>query len=225
MFERPQTIREAAYSHLREAILAGVLLPGNRISEPTLAEQLGISRTPVREALQRLSQEGLVELTPAKGARVRVLSADEVREVYEVRAMLEGEAAKLAAHKASSNEIVALGKHLEHLDTLHSDDFAEQMRVDFEFHTQLVEAAHNQTLTRIYSDLRSSLALIRAYQQTLSQHPKTRDQHQQILRALSERNPEQAAYAAKTHVMHFMEIVLDHMEVLFNEAQRKLEEQ
>ena len=104
-FQRPSSVREAAYGHLRDSILRGSLLPGTRISEPNLAEQLGISRTPVREALQRLSQEGLVELTPAKGARVRVLSAEEVREVYEARAMLEGEAARLAAERASEGEM------------------------------------------------------------------------------------------------------------------------
>ena len=217
-FQRPSSVREAAYSHLRDSILQGTLLPGSRISEPNLAEQLGISRTPVREALQRLSQEGLVELTPAKGARVRVLTAAEVREVYEVRAMLEGEAARLAAERASEGEIQALAAHLTLLDQLPADDFAGQMKVDFDFHAALVQAAHNQALARIYSDLRSGLALVRAFQQTLSQHPKTHYQHQQILRALQERNPQRSADAAKTHVMHFMEIVLSNIDAVVDEA-------
>ncbi len=210
-FQRPSSVREAAYGHLRDSILQGALLPGTRISEPSLAEQLGISRTPVREALQRLSQEGLVELTPARGARVRVLSADQVREVYEVRAMLEGEAARLAAQKASDGEVLALAQKLQSLEQLPAAAFGQQMQLDFDFHSGLVQAAHNQTLARIYSELRSSLALVRAYQQTLSQHPQTRREHQQILQALQEHNPEKAALAAKTHVMHFMEIVLDRL--------------
>lgn len=222
-FQRPNSVREAAYGHLRDAILQGTLLPGTRISEPNLAEQLGVSRTPVREALQRLSQEGLVELTPAKGARVRVLSAGEVREVYEVRAMLEGEAARLAAERADGAELEALEHHLTQLDRLPAEGFAAQMRVDFDFHAALVGAAHNQALARIYGDLRSSLALVRSYQQTLSQHPKTRHQHHQILRALRERNPEQAAYAAKTHVVHFMEIVLSNMDSVLESAEAALD--
>lgn len=206
-FQRPRSVREAAYNHLREAILGGRLVPGERISEPGLAESLGISRTPVREALQRLSQEGLVELVPAKGARVRVLSREEVREVYEVRALLEAEAARLAAQHATPDELSRLAGLLEALDRIPRDQYPEQMQVDFEFHTRLVEAAHHRTLARIYGDLRSSLALVRAFQQTLSQHPKTREQHQKILHALFRRDPSEAARAAQEHVLYFRDIV------------------
>ncbi|ADH64954.1 transcriptional regulator, GntR family [Allomeiothermus silvanus DSM 9946] len=206
-FQRPRSVREAAYAHLREAILGGRLVPGERISEPGLAETLGISRTPVREALQRLAQEGLVELVPAKGARVRVLRPEEVREVYEVRALLEAEAARLAARHASLDELSHLAGLLAALDSIPRECYLEQMQVDFEFHTRLVEAAHNRTLARIYGDLRSSLALVRSFQQTLSQHPKTRQQHQNILHALRQRDPEQAALAAREHVLYFRDIV------------------
>jgi len=202
-------VREAAYLHLREAILGGTLLPGTRISEPGLAESLGISRTPVREALQRLSQEGLVELSPNKGARVRVITPREVREVYEVRALLEAEGARLAAQRASEAELEALAQRLEALDRIPAEQYPEQMRVDFEFHSLLMEASHNRTLARVYQDLRSGLALVRAHQQTLSQHPKTREQHRQILQALQVREAERAARAAKAHVLYFMEVVLE----------------
>lgn len=211
-FQRPHSVREAAYAHLRGSILAGFLPPGARISEPGLAEQLGISRTPVREALQRLSQEGLVELSPGKGARVRTLSADEVREVYDVRALLEAEAASLAARNASAAELGALEKQLHLLDTLPADDYTGQMQVDFDFHTALVEAAHNKTLARIYADLRSSLTLIRSFQRTLSQHPKTRQQHHNILGALKAHDPEQAAQAAREHVHYFRDLVTQSLE-------------
>ncbi|GIW25006.1 GntR family transcriptional regulator [Meiothermus sp.] len=208
-FQRPHSVREAAYAHLRGAILAGSLLPGARISEPGLAQELGISRTPVREALQRLAQEGLVELLPGKGARVRVLSAEEVLEVYEVRALLEGEAAFLAANNATEAELNRLETLLQTLDALPAEDYAHQMQVDFDFHTGLVEAAHNKTLARIYADLRSSLTLVRSFQQTLSQHPKTREQHRAILAALEAHNPEQAAQAARAHVRYFRDLVLE----------------
>ncbi|GIW34383.1 GntR family transcriptional regulator [Meiothermus sp.] len=211
-FQRPHSVREAAYAHLRGAILAGSLLPGTRISEPGLAQELGISRTPVREALQRLSQEGLVELLPNKGARVRVLSASEVREVYDVRALLEGEAAALAARNATQAELDGLERLLQALDALPKDDYNQQMQVDFDFHTALVEAAHNKTLARIYADLRSSLTLIRSFQRTLSQHPKTRQQHQAILSALKAHNPQQAAEAARAHVYNFRDLVMQSLQ-------------
>ncbi|WP_299426213.1 GntR family transcriptional regulator [uncultured Meiothermus sp.] len=211
-FRRPHSVREAAYAHLRGSILAGSLPPGSRISEPGLAEQLGISRTPVREALQRLSQEGLVELSPGRGARVRILSAAEVREVYDVRALLEAEAASLAARNAGTAELSALEKQLLVLDALPADDYTRQMQVDFDFHTALVEAAHNKTLARIYADLRSSLTLIRSFQRTLSQHPKTRQQHHNIIKALKARDPEKAAQAAREHVRYFRDLVTSSLE-------------
>lgn len=211
-FQRPHSVREAAYTHLRGAILAGSLLPGTRISEPGLAQELGISRTPVREALQRLSQEGLVELLPNKGARVRVLSANEVREVYDVRALLEGEAAALAAQNATQAELDGLERLLLALDALPKDAYNQQMQIDFDFHTALVEAAHNKTLARIYADLRSSLTLIRSFQRTLSQHPKTRQQHLAILSALKSHNPQQAAEAARAHVHYFRDLVMQSLQ-------------
>ncbi|ADD29391.1 GntR family transcriptional regulator [Meiothermus ruber] len=211
-FQRPHSVREAAYSHLRGAILTGSLLPGARISEPGLAQELGVSRTPVREALQRLAQEGLVELLPGKGARVRVLSAEEVREVYDVRALLEGEAAALAAQNATEAELDRLERLLQVLEALPKEAYAQQMQVDFDFHTALVEAAHNKTLARIYADLRSSLTLVRSFQQTQSQHPKTRQQHQAILAALKARNPVEAAEAARAHVRYFRDLVLQSLQ-------------
>ncbi|WP_337869984.1 GntR family transcriptional regulator [Meiothermus sp.] len=211
-FQRPHSVREAAYAHLRGAILMGALLPGVRISEPGLAQELGVSRTPVREALQRLAQEGLVELLPGKGARVRVLSAEEVREVYDVRALLEGEAAALAAQNATEVELNRLERLLQVLEALPKEAYAKQMQVDFDFHTVLIEAAHNKTLARIYADLRSSLTLVRSFQQTLSQHPKTRQQHQAILSALKARNPGKAAEAARAHVRYFRDLVLQSLQ-------------
>ncbi len=211
-FQRPHSVREAAYTHLRGAILAGALLPGARISEPGLAQELGVSRTPVREALQRLAQEGLVELLPGKGARVRVLSAEEVREVYDVRALLEGEAAALAAQNATEAELNRLERILQALDALPREAYVQQMQVDFDFHTALIEAAHNKTLARIYADLRSSLTLIRSFQQTLSQHPKTRAQHRAIVSALKARNSALASEAARAHVHYFRDLVMQSLQ-------------
>lgn len=200
-------MREATYAHLREAILGGLLSPGTRILEAGLARELRVSRTPVREALQRLAQEGLVELSPGKGARVRMLSPAEVQEVYEVRALLESEAAALAAQRASAAELETLGGLLRTLEALPPEDYTKQMQVDFAFHTALVEAAHHKTLARIYAGLRSSLVLARGFQRTLSQHPRTREQHWAILAALRARDPEQAARAARAHIHYFRDLV------------------
>ena len=81
-FRRPNQVREAVYRHLKDLLLSGRFSPGERLSEPLLAQELGVSRTPVREALMRLAEEGLVELVPGKGARVRVFAPEEVEEVW-----------------------------------------------------------------------------------------------------------------------------------------------
>lgn len=204
MLHRPPSVREAAYVHLRQAILEARLLPGERIAEPALAEQLGVSRTPVREALQRLSQEGLIELTPAKGARVRVVGVKEVQEVYQVRAIIEAEAARLCALKRSVEVIESLKQTLLSLDALPTQAAHEAVRLDMAFHAQMVAACGNRVLEQVFLDLRARLALIRAYSRDLSQSPE----HWQVLLALQQ-SPDAAAQAAKDHVLHFMEIVVE----------------
>ena len=208
-FERPSSIREAAYRHLRSAILTGLLEPGERISEPAFAETLGLSRTPIREALQSLAKEGLVDITPHKGARVRQLSVKEIEEVYQVRAVLEGEAARLAACHATRDEITQIFLGLEHLGTLAPDDFAAQRQADMNFHACFVAAGHNGTLERLFNDLQGSLSLLRTYTSNLSQTPETQAQHLAIAKAIRDKQPEAAANAAKIHVLHFLELLLE----------------
>jgi DNA-binding GntR family transcriptional regulator len=212
VFERPSSIREAAYKHLRGAILAGSLVPGERISEPAFAETLGLSRTPIREALQSLAKEGLVEITPHKGARVRQLSVREIEEVYQVRAVLESEAARLAACHATQDEVGSIFTCLEHLNTLTPDNFTAQRQADMRFHSCFVAAGHNGTLERLFNNLQGSLSLLRSYTSNLSQTLETKAQHLAIAEAIRNKQPEAAASAAKTHVLHFMTLVLERTE-------------
>jgi DNA-binding GntR family transcriptional regulator len=208
-FNRPSSIREAAYKHLREAILSGSLLPGERIPEPALAETLGLSRTPIREALQTLAKEGLVEVVPHKGARVRQLSVKEIEEVYQVRAVLEGEAARLAACHASAVEVMTIFASLEQLAALDPSDLTAQRQADMRFHSCFVGASHNGTLERLFNDLQGSLSLLRTYTSNLSQTPETQAQHLAIAEAIRDKQPEVAANAAKIHVLHFLDLILE----------------
>ncbi len=207
-FHRPHQVREAVYRHLKGLILSGRLLPGAKLSEPALAQDLGVSRTPIREALVRLSEEGLVELLPGRGARVRRLSPEEVEEVYQVRALLEGEAAKEAALRASRGELGELEALLQAIDEAPPEDYPEQMRRDLEFHRALVRLSGNRTLLRLYEDLLSALALARSTLPTLSQEERTRREHWAILEALRARDPEGARKAVEAHVHRFKALVL-----------------
>ncbi|WP_287370368.1 GntR family transcriptional regulator [Oceanithermus sp.] len=201
--ERPNLVREAAYERLKRRILEGVLRPGARLSEPALAQALGVSRTPVREALQRLAQEGLVELRPGRGARVRVLSPREVEEVYEVRALIEGEAAARAAGRCDEAGLHRLEAALDALETADPDDYAAQIAADERFHALLVAAGGNRVLEQVFHDLDAALALTRQFSRDLNQTPETRAQHRAIVAAIRAGDAAAARAAAEAHVQAF----------------------
>jgi len=210
--QRPNLVREAAYERLKELIVGGRLQPGERLSEPALAGSLGVSRTPVREALQRLAQEGLVEVQPGRGARVRTLTPAEVAEVYEVRALIEGEAAGRAAGRCDEAGLTRLEEALAELESAAPGDYAAQIAADARFHSLLVAAAGNGVLERLFHDLDSALALTRQYSRDLNQTPETRQQHHAITAAIRRRDPEAARAAAILHVLAFKDTVLRRIE-------------
>ena len=201
-FRRPNQVREAVYRHLKDLLLSGRFSPGERLSEPLLAQELGVSR------LMRLAEEGLVELVPGKGARVRVFAPEEVEEVYGVRALLEGEAAREAALRATPWELAELERLLQAIDEALREDYPEQMRRDLEFHRALVRLSGNRTLYRLYEDLLATLALARSALPTLSQDEATRREHRAILEALLHRDPEGARRAVEAHVFRFRDLVV-----------------
>ncbi len=210
--QRPNLVREAAYERLKELIVGGRLQPGEHLSEPALAGSLGVSRTPVREALQRLAQEGLVEVQPGRGARVRTLTPAEVAEVYEVRALIEGEAARRAAGRCDEAGLARLEEALAELEGASPSDYAAQIAADARFHSLLVAAAGNGVLERLFHDLDSALALTRQYSRDLNQTPETRQQHHAITAAIRRRDPEAARAAAILHVLAFKDTVLRRIE-------------
>ena len=160
------------------------------------------------EALMRLAEEGLVELVPGKGARVRVFAPEEVEEVYGVRALLEGEAAREAALRATPWELAELERLLQAIDEALREDYPEQMRRDLEFHRALVRLSGNRTLYRLYEDLLATLALARSALPTLSQDEATRREHRAILEALLHGDPEGARRAVEAHVFRFRDLVV-----------------
>jgi DNA-binding GntR family transcriptional regulator len=207
-FRRPNQVREAVYGHLKALLLSGRFAPGERLSELLLAKELGVSRTPVREALMRLAEEGLLELVPGKGARVRAFTPEEVEEVYRVRALLEGEAAKEAALRARPWELLELEELLRAIDEAPEEDYPEQMRRDLEFHRALVRLSGNRTLLRLYEDLLATLALARSAVPMLSQDEATRREHWAILKALKARDSEGAKRAVEAHIYRFRDLVV-----------------
>ena len=145
-FSKPGLIRAEVYEHLKLEIVQGRLPGGERLAEENIAASLGVSRTPVREAVQRLAQDGFVELIPNKGARVRALSSTEIIQTYAVREALEGLAARLAAEHRDAKDLDRLVKTLAQLERLPSTDYAAQTAADLEFHAAIASASKNAVL-------------------------------------------------------------------------------
>lgn len=208
-FERPTLIREGVYGHLRRAVLDGDLAPGERLGEAELGERLGVSRTPIREALMRLTQDGLLVSEANKGVRVRTISAAEARDTYVVREELDGLAAALAAGMHTQAEAARLRAALFALNGARGDDYREQTRLDLAFHQGVTLAAHNAALADLARGLALRVTLIKHQTRTYNAYPQTEAQHAAILDAILARDAGAAREAARTHVRTFAALVLN----------------
>lgn len=191
---------ESAYLQLHAAIQDGALTPGTRLREVELAEWLGASRTPVREALGRLESEGLVARDPHRGMIVAELDSSMVGELYVMREVLEGTAAALAARHASDVEIATL-RSLADRDRELRADAALLARNNRLFHDALYRSAHNRYLLRTLSSLREAMALLG--QTTLAMPGRSTtalDEHEELIAALERRDAAAAEEAARAHI-------------------------
>lgn len=147
---------------LREAIINGTLRPGEKILEGRLAEELGISRTPVREALRNLEQEGFIRIIPRKGVCVAEFSEEDIEETFQVRTALELLAVELASARIDAAGEAALRKVLqEEEEAIESGDLVAQVSKDTEFHEHIYRIAGNQKLIQVMSNLREQITRFR----------------------------------------------------------------
>jgi DNA-binding GntR family transcriptional regulator len=202
-FARPTLVRHEVYDHLKLEILTGKLGSGSRLAEIALAKRLGVSRTPVREAVQRLAQDGLVEIEANKGAKVRAVNALEVEHVYAVREILDGLAAREAASHATNDDIRAMKNALEKLETCPANDFNAQIHADLEFHNAIAQASQNPTLVVVLRGLAESIIRVKLLTAKYMQDAITRSSHYQILAAIENRNAELSEQTARAHVRDF----------------------
>ena len=151
-------LRDLVFITLREAILQGKLEPGERLMEIALANQLGVSRTPIREAIRKLEIEGLVINAPRRGAVVAEITLKDLRDVLEVRRNLENLAVKLACEKANEQDIRELKElHRSFISTLKNEDLTEVAQADVKFHDKIYEITDNKRLIQILSNLREQM--------------------------------------------------------------------
>jgi DNA-binding GntR family transcriptional regulator len=203
--EQPSTPRQRLADHvydvLRGRILARSLLPGDRLSVPLLAAELELSRSPVREAVQRLVVEGLAEEEINRGARVAGVDDADLADVFAVRAVLEGLAASLAATGDTTDLVAVLRASIaHHHDAVRADDEQAVIAIDQAFHQALLEAARNPHLERALGPLlgRAQVALLPDDQ---SRWPgATLAEHEAIYAAIREGDAPAAERAARDHV-------------------------
>lgn len=197
--ERDTPHGEHAYQRLIEAIARGDLPPGTRLREIELSERLGLSRTPVREALRALEADGLVQHQPRQGAMVRKLDHAEVMELYEMRAVLEGTAARLAARMASDIELHALAVLNDQFAA--TTDAATAAELNRQFHHTLMGASRNRFLVRAVDGLRKTMLILGPTTMTLATRvAEAASEHAGIVKALQARDGARAEALMRSHI-------------------------
>jgi DNA-binding GntR family transcriptional regulator len=195
------SLREKVAQEMRKGILSGRFQPGMRLIEERLAEDLGVSRNPIREAIRTLTSEGLVEVTARRGAVVASLSNEEADELLEVRAALEGANARLAARRRDANILARLSKILDKGSTAADEGRLQDLPgLNDQFHTELAQAGHNRILADLIKSLRDrSTPLFR--QAGVAATRRSWAEHEAILRAVIAGDAELASLLAHRHVL------------------------
>jgi len=193
---------ELVYITLRQDILNNTYRPGQRLSEETIAQELNVSRTPVREALKRLHAEGFVEITPHRGAVVRDPSGEELAELCTVREVLEGLAARLAARSISLIEVYSLERLLAEMEAAMAEGrLADLDALNFQFHETIWIASRNRYLAHQLRQLRQFVH--RLQESTLTVQGRKEEayrEHKALFEACAAGDPDEAERLAREHV-------------------------
>lgn len=195
-------LRDVVFQTLREYIVKGKLKPGERLREISLADQLGVSRTPVREAIHKLEQEGLVDLIPRRGAIVAKMTEKKIRDVLAVRKSLEALAGRLACEHMTPEKLSRLKEVAnEFCISLKMDDENRQAQLDEEFHETIYQVANNQLLIQLLQTLREKMYLYRlAYIKDEESHTTLVEEHKKILEGFENANPEAVEICIRQHI-------------------------
>lgn len=202
-----------AYDELRTAVLQGAYAEGSHLSEDMLARSLGCSRTPVREALRRLSAEGLVELLPNRGARVVDWSQENLEEVFRLRAMLESYGAFLAAQAMEREDIARLYKLVDRMDEVALDvgesSRARLAQLDVDFHHRVLVGGGSRRLLDAHArvvQVPLHHRVMREY--TIDQLSQRMQHHRELARAIDLGDPDWAAAVMRSHILSALNILL-----------------
>jgi DNA-binding GntR family transcriptional regulator len=205
-----KTLHQRGYETLLQLIASGDLPPGAQLDEQALSARLGISRTPIRAAIARLTQEGLVVNLPYRGAFVRQFTAEEIDGLFTARAVLEALAARTAAARLTDEQLAAIRSLLEECEAaLDEGDLAAFGQADARFHRALADASGNVTLVEVLESLRLRVQVLR---DLANNEPGLRERTAKervwIMDALERRDGESAAHLLEAHINSVRETVL-----------------
>jgi len=198
-----------AYEKVKELIVSRQLVPGQKIVQEKLAEQLGISRTPLRSGLQMLEAESLIESIPRRGVIVKKFSDKEILEIYDCRIALESMAVSLFAHKASKKEIDALSKIFEPFLNIPTIDQGKYQKADSKFHDTLIKCCGNNFLYNIFQ--KSNLLFCINFIGLLRPPQETLQEHIDIIAAIENKDAEKASNLIQEHLSITKRLILKNM--------------
>lgn len=195
-------LRDVVFNTLRKAILSGDLKPGERLMEKQLAEKMGVSRTPIREAIRKLELEGFVVMVPRKGAQVADITEKDIQDVLEVRGALEGLAVRLACENMNEEDLNHLKQAMNGFSKASkNEDIDIMIEKDVEFHDIIFKATKNEKLIQIVNNLREQIHRYRvAYLKSFDDLRAIEEEHEQIVHAIESKDSSLAEQVAAMHI-------------------------
>ena len=202
-------LRDVVFQTLREAILKGDLRPGERLMELQLAAKLGVSRTPIREAIRMLEQEWLSVTIPRKGAEVARMTEKDMEDVLQIREALDDLAVQVACDKITQEQLERLMATMKNFElAVQAGDLSKIVAYDVEFHDVIYEATDNPKLVILLSNLREQIYRYRVeYLKEKENYPMLIVEHEEIVQALKQKNKERVADAMRNHIRNQAEVV------------------
>ena len=206
-------LRDVVFNTLRRAILTGTLKPGERLMEVHLANKLGVSRTPIREAIRKLELEGLVVMVPRKGAEVAKISEKSLKDVLEVRRALDELIAKLACSRITREQLSELREAADEFEkATKTEDTSTIARADIAFHDIIMEATGNLRLKQLVNNLAEQMYRYRfVYLKDESKHSMLVKEHSRIYDAIKNNDTEAAMEAARIHIDNQEKAIIAHI--------------
>lgn len=202
-------LRDVVFNTLREAILRGDLVAGERLMELQLAAKLGVSRTPIREAIRMLEQEGLAITIPRKGAIVAGMTEKDMQDVLEIREALEELSVQVACDKITDEEIEKLQKNMKNFEhSLKSGDLKKMAQADVEFHDVIYQATDNPKLINMLNNLREQMYRYRVeYLKNPENHEQLLKEHEAIYKGIVEKDKQAVTNMIRRHISNQVDVV------------------